>query len=147
MRYLEKGLSFAVIFFTTALGVGDKRPCAHPPVIVREYALSTPVITHASWYGPGFFGRPTSCGKIYDKSDLLAASRTYPFGTKLKVVNLRNHHSVVVTVEDRGPYFHPKRRLDLSYAAAKKLDMISAGVVPVSFSTLTPKYRKGVLIQ
>lgn len=147
MKYFAKGLSFATIILAAALGTGSETPCAHPTAIVREFAVSAPVVTHASWYGPGFFGRHTSSGKIYAESDLLVANRTIPFGTKLKVTNLRNHRSIVVAVEDRGPYFHPRRGLDLSYSAAKQLDMISAGVVPVSYSQLTPKYREGGLVQ
>jgi rare lipoprotein A len=93
--------------------------------------------THATWYAGTFIGRATARGKRYDKDAVFVATHEhYPFGTKLKVTNLHNHRSIVVPVEDREPYHpkHPGRTLDLSYAAAKRLDMLSTGVVLVSYS-------------
>lgn len=105
-------------------------------------AVSAPAehhITHASWYGPGFFGHVTKSGRLFTKEDLLVAHRTYPIGTKLVVTNLQNHLSIVVSVEDRGPYHHPGRDLDLLYAAAKQLGMINQGVVLVSYTIYSNK--------
>ncbi len=94
-------------------------------------------VTHATWYAGKFIGRLTAGGKRYDKNAVFVATHEhYPFGTRLKITNLRNHRSIVVPVEDREPYHpkHPGRVLDLSYEAAKRLDMLSTGVVLVSYS-------------
>ena len=78
----------------------------------------------------------TAGGKRYNKNGVFVATHElFPFGTRLKVTNLHNHRSIVVSVEDRKPY-HSKRMLDLSYEAAKRLDMLSAGVVLVSYSVV-----------
>ena len=84
----------------------------------------------ASWYGPGFEGRPTASGEIFDSSQLTAAHPTLPFGTHLMVTNRENNRQVVVRVNDRGP-FVPDRIIDVSRAAAERLDMISRGVAQV----------------
>jgi rare lipoprotein A len=89
----------------------------------------------ASWYGPEFHGKVTSNKEIYDMHDLTAAHPTLPFGTYVKVTNLDNGKSVVVRINDRGP-FVKGRIIDLSYAAAKKLGMSGVGVVPVVVEVL-----------
>lgn len=76
----------------------------------------------ASWYGPGFNGKKTASGKIFNTNHLVAAHRTLPFGTKVKVTNLSNKKSVLVTITDRGPYMH-KRIIDLSKAAKNAIGM------------------------
>lgn len=89
----------------------------------------------ASYYGPGFDGRKTASGEVFDKNKLTAAHRTLPFGTVLVVTNLRNGKKVIVTINDRGPH-KAGRIIDLSEAAAKEIDMIRDGVVPVEIRTL-----------
>ena len=89
----------------------------------------------ASWYGREFHGRPTASGERFDMHDLTAAHRTLPFGTRVKVTNLTNGQSVVVRINDRGP-LKPGRVIDLSYAAAKQLDMIEAGTARVRLEVL-----------
>jgi len=89
----------------------------------------------ASWYGPGFHGKRTASGEIYDKEGLTAAHRTLPFGTYLLVRSLDNGSSVVVRVNDRGP-FAKGRALDLSEAAARMLGMIASGTARVSFEAI-----------
>lgn len=89
----------------------------------------------ASWYGRKFHGRVTASGERYDMDRLTAAHRTLPFGTRVEVRNLRNGRSVVVRINDRGP-FVAGRVIDLSRAAARALDMIEAGVVPVRLRVL-----------
>lgn len=84
----------------------------------------------ASWYGPGFYGRPTASGTTYTGADLTAAHRALPLGTKVRVTNLENGRRVVVVVDDRGPYIGG-RVIDLSAAAAERLDMVRDGVVRV----------------
>ena len=81
----------------------------------------------ASYYANKFHGRRTSNGSIYDKNAYTCAHRTLPFGTMLKVTNLRNNKSTIVKVNDRGPFAH-KRIIDLSYAAARDIDIIRSGV-------------------
>jgi rare lipoprotein A len=89
----------------------------------------------ASWYGPEFHGKVTSNKEIYDMYDLTAAHPTLPFGTYVRVTNLDNGKSVVVRINDRGP-FAKGRIIDLSYAAATKLGMSGSGVVPVVIEVL-----------
>jgi len=84
----------------------------------------------ASWYGNMFHGRRTASGETYNMNELTAAHRTLPFGSKVKVTDLRSRRSVVVTITDRGPV--PEDRvIDLSLAAAKQLRMVGKGVDPV----------------
>jgi rare lipoprotein A len=84
----------------------------------------------ASWYGAEFEGRPTASGEIFRVSQATAAHPTLPFGTMLKVTNRNNNKSVIVRVNDRGP-FVSARIIDLSKAAAEQLDMIRTGTAPV----------------
>ena len=90
----------------------------------------------ASWYGSVLQGHRTASGRRFDMYEFTAAHRTLPFGSKVKVTNLRNHRSVVVTVTDRGVLF-PERVIDLSWAAAKELDMLKMGVDPVKLELIT----------
>ncbi len=80
----------------------------------------------ASWYGPGYHGNACASGEIYDMHKLTAAHRELPFGTYVRVTNLRNGKSVVVRINDRGP-FKRDRIIDLSYAAARKIGMVREG--------------------
>lgn len=89
----------------------------------------------ASWYGHDFHGKITSSKEIYNMYDLTAAHRTLPFGTYVVVTNLDNGKSVTVRINDRGPFIKG-RIIDLSYAAAKMLDMIGEGVIPVRIEVL-----------
>ena len=80
----------------------------------------------ASYYGPGFHGKKTASGEIFDQDDYTCAHKSLPFGTKLKVVRKDNGKSVVVRVNDRGPYVDG-RILDLSVAAGKKIGLDKVG--------------------
>lgn len=84
----------------------------------------------AVWYGPGFHGRRTASGERYDMYALTAAHPSLPFGTRVRVTNLKNGKSVVVRINDRGP-FGGRYIIDLSYAAAKTLGALSATRVRV----------------
>ena len=84
----------------------------------------------ASWYGPGFHGKKTSSGEIYDMHCLTAAHKTLPLNTLVKVTNLKTRKEVTVRVNDRGP-FVDDRVIDLSLAAAKEIDLVSDGTAPV----------------
>jgi len=89
----------------------------------------------ASWYGPEFDGRPTSSREIYDMNDMTAAHRTLPFGTYVMVTNLANGRSVVVRINDRGPFVRG-RVIDLSYAAARVLGIVGPGTARVRLVTM-----------
>jgi len=84
----------------------------------------------ASFYGPGLHGRKTASGERFDQNALTAAHRTARFGTCLRVVNMENGKSVEVRVNDRGPY-KDERIIDVSLAAARKLDMVAKGLARV----------------
>ncbi|HTS27835.1 MAG TPA: septal ring lytic transglycosylase RlpA family protein [Bryobacteraceae bacterium] len=84
----------------------------------------------ASWYGYPYHGRHAADGEIYDMEKLTAAHRTLPFGTRVRVVNLRNERIVEVRINDRGPFIEG-RIIDLSRAAARAVDMETAGISPV----------------
>ncbi|MFP4082430.1 MAG: septal ring lytic transglycosylase RlpA family protein [Candidatus Aminicenantes bacterium] len=89
----------------------------------------------ASWYGPGFHGERTSSKEIYDMYDMTAAHPNLPFGTYVMVTNLNNGKSAVVRINDRGPFIKG-RVIDLSYAAARMLEMTEEGVVPVKIEVI-----------
>ncbi len=84
-----------------------------------------------SWYGPEFHGKKTASGQKYDMYAMTAAHRTLPLLSYAKVTNLKNHRSVVVRINDRGS-FHGKRKMDLSYAAAKELGIQGLGSVEIT---------------
>lgn len=90
----------------------------------------------ATWYGKQQHGGPTASGERFNMHALTAAHRTLRFGAQVRVENLRNGLSVVVRVNDRGPYGRG-RIIDLSHAAAQRLDMLQAGVVPVRLQLLS----------
>jgi len=90
----------------------------------------------ASWYGGVFNGRSTASGEIFNMNELTACHPTLPFGTKVRVVNSRNHRAVVVRITDRG-LLYGRRVIDLSYAAAEKIGMAETGVVPVTIQVLS----------
>ena len=94
----------------------------------------------ASWYGPGFHASTTSNGERYDMYAMTAAHKTLPLPAYVQVTNLRNGKSVVVRVNDRGP-FKEGRIIDLSYTAAAKLDMLKAGTTFVEVRALTPEQK------
>ncbi len=89
----------------------------------------------ASWYGPGFAGRRTANGEVFDPSQLTAAHKTLPFGTQVRVTNLNNGRSTLVRINDRGP-FKPGRIIDLSRAAAEQIGMIGSGTAPVQLELM-----------
>lgn len=90
----------------------------------------------ASWYGNKFHGRRTASGELYSMFGLTAAHKTLPIPSYVRVRNVRNGKEVIVRVNDRGP-FHPGRVIDLSYAAAVKLDIANHGIGQVEISRLT----------
>jgi rare lipoprotein A len=107
-----------------------------PVNMPRKTVLTRIKSGFASWYGEMWQGQRTASGRIFDMNELTAAHRTLPFGSKVKVTDLRNKRSVVVTITDRGT-FTPNREIDLSLGAAKQLRMVAAGVDPVRLELLT----------
>lgn len=91
---------------------------------------------NASWYGEPFHGRRASNGEIYDMYKFTAAHRTLPFETMVRVTNLTNGKSTVVRITDRGPFIE-NRIIDLSLAAAREVDSVGPGVVPVRVEVLS----------
>jgi rare lipoprotein A len=100
---------------------------------------------YASWYGKDFHGRPTASGEIFDMYGFTCAHKEYPLGTKVRVTNLSNSKDVECIINDRGPFI-PGRDLDLSYGAARKIDLIGPGVTRVSLKVLgrEQRYQKEV---
>ncbi len=89
----------------------------------------------ASWYGPKFHGKNTANGETYNQSALTAAHKTLPFGTLLQITNLKNRKSVIVRINDRGPYIEG-RDLDLSKGTARALGILKKGVVRLKVEEL-----------
>jgi len=120
-------LSGIALFSLTACSLPPSKVKAPPPSPPAAGPSQTGI---ASWYGPGFHGRPTASGAIYDQHELTAAHQTLPLGTRVVVTNLDNGRSTEVTINDRGP-FAKGRIIDLSYAAGRNLGMIGPGTIPV----------------
>ena len=97
----------------------------------------------ASWYGKQFHRRLTASGERYNMYSMTAAHRTYALNTRLKVTNLRNHKSVIVRVNDRGPFYRT-RDIDLSYGAARRIGLTHKGVDRVKIKVISSPKRKGV---
>ncbi|MCL1468849.1 septal ring lytic transglycosylase RlpA family protein [Argonema galeatum] len=104
-------------------------------ITLRAIPVVSSVRGLASWYGPGFHGNRSANGEIFNQNALTAAHRTLPFGTQVRVTNLNNGLSVVVRINDRGPY-SGRRIIDLSAAAARSLGMMQTGVATVSLEVL-----------
>lgn len=98
----------------------------------KNNATDAKKTSFASYYHDKFNGRKTASGEIFSNSKLTAAHRTLPFGTEIKVTNLRNGKSVIVEINDRGP-FHSSRALDLSKAAFNSIGNHVRGVMPVEY--------------
>lgn len=91
----------------------------------------------ASWYGREQHGGATASGQRFNMYELTAAHRTLRMGTRVRVINLRNGRNVIVRINDRGPYSRG-RVIDVSYAAARQLGMLDAGIIPVRLEVLSP---------
>lgn len=103
------------------------------PTLVNYEEMGT---MKASWYGPGFHGRKTANGEIYDQMAFTAAHKSLKFGTLLKVTNPKNGKSVIIRINDRGPYI-AGRDLDLSKAAALEIGMVKKGVARLKVEEVT----------
>ena len=105
------------------------------PALPQAYAHESVLTGVASWYGPGFHGRTTANGEQYNMNDMTAAHKSLAFGTRVKVTNQTNGKSVVVRINDRGPYVG-SRIIDLSKSAAQAIDMIGPGTAAVTVEIL-----------
>jgi rare lipoprotein A len=130
-----------VVVLAVAAGCARSVPA---PSTIREVPSTGPragVVAvmegKASWYGREQHGHLTANGEHFDMYALTAAHRTLHMQTRVRVINLRNGRATVVRINDRGPYSRG-RIIDVSYAAAKQLDMLNAGVVPVRLEVLSP---------
>lgn len=103
-------------------------PITAPPA--QPVHLGPAEVGKASWYGEGFEGKITANGEHFDPNSLTCAHRTLPLGSLVRVTNLRNHRTVVVRVNDRGPMLED-RMLDLSYAAARRIGLLGLGKVSI----------------
>ncbi|HEV2135015.1 MAG TPA: septal ring lytic transglycosylase RlpA family protein [Terracidiphilus sp.] len=113
-----------------------------PPVIRLQFANPIEQMRGiASFYSDAFDGHTTANGETYDMHALTACTNALPFESVVRVVNLRNHRSVVVRINDRGLLF-PGRVIDLSYAAAEKLGMMRSGLAPVRLDVLSLGKRR-----
>lgn len=106
-------------------------------MVIAAPAVVATQTGRASWYGPGFHGRRTANGETFDENAMSAAHRTWPMGSLVQVTNLENGRSVMVRVNDRGP-FARGRVIDVSRAAARALDFEQDGEVRVSLENLGP---------
>ncbi len=123
------GLIPAVLHLTVYVLLFTAVSCAPTKYDVQQ-GKTAKFFLVASWYGPDFQGKPTSSGEIFDMNALTCAHKEYPFGTKLKVTNTSNNKSVECIVNDRGPFIKG-RDIDLSYAAAKQIDLVGPGIASV----------------
>lgn len=105
------------------------------PTVSRPRSVLSSLTGTASWYGPGFHGRRSASGEVFNQNALTAAHRTLPFGTRVRVTNLNTGQQVVVRINDRGPYSHG-RLIDLSTAAANRIGLRAAGVGRVAIEVL-----------
>jgi rare lipoprotein A len=120
-------LLLAALCLLALTGCASRRPA---PTTAARQVNSGASVGIASYYADKFQGRPTASGERFDNGRLTAAHRTLPFGTRVRVTNLDNGRSVTIRVNDRGP-FVKGRIIDLSVAAARRLDMLRTGVARV----------------
>ena len=142
------GEEFVIEEIREIKSIAPVRPLPMPPPRPVTHQLRRPskliqvVQGAASWYGPGFYGRTTANGERFRQGTMTAAHRTLPFGTRVRVTNLNNGRSVVVRINDRGPFkYH--RVIDLAHGAAQELRMMQAGEIPVRLEVLnkSPKTK------
>ncbi|HEY8359447.1 MAG TPA: septal ring lytic transglycosylase RlpA family protein [Ramlibacter sp.] len=150
LRLLVAGAAVAALQWAPAALASElAEPLAHVVAQAIEEALARPaaepeeeVHGEASWYGPRFHGRPTASGERFDREALTAAHRSLPFGTVVRVENLRTGDSVDVRINDRGPHGKRSRIIDLSEAAGRLLGIgRRTGVAPVRITIVKSERR------
>jgi len=130
---LKASLSLAVAVFVIGAGVSHVEASSrnNATAASQERTVKKEVRGKASWYGPGFHGRRTANGEIFNANAMTAAHRTLPFGSKVRVTSQASGRSVVVRINDRGP-FVGNRIIDLSKASAQALGISGLGLVSLS---------------
>ena len=129
----------ALSFFALSTAIG----CSIPPPKVRVLEPPAGRLSQtgiASWYGPGFHGRATASGEVYNQNEFTAAHQTLPLGTRVRVTNLENGSTTEATINDRGP-FAKGRIIDLSYSAAQSINMVGPGTALVRVDVLETPVR------
>lgn len=126
----------AIVAASLALSSGcARKTSARVPPPVKPARIGETQTGIASWYGPPYSGRRSADGEIFDMEKLTAAHRTLPFDTWIQVTNLSNKKRVDVRITDRGPFVNG-RIIDLSLAAAREIDMVTAGIVRVRIKVI-----------
>lgn len=143
-RYLLNRSSHLIAFFILLPLISS---CATTRVISETPLEDSIQYGVASWYGEDFHGKPTASGVIYDMYGLSAAHRTLPLGTIARVKNLKNNREVEVVINDRGPFIDG-RILDLSFGAARELDMVEDGLADIRLEVIgrDPSYIRTVKV-
>lgn len=129
-------LGWPLLILVSALGL-------HGPLVTPSAISAKPIRTWtglASWYGPHFEGHTTASGEIYNRFMPTAAHPWLPFGSLIRVVNLRTGHSQLVRINDRGPYLDD-RELDVSFVAASRLGLLGRGLARVRIELLEEPTR------
>lgn len=130
MKILNITAAAAVIVAAMTFGAPEGL-AQHPVTVVKE------VVGHASWYGANFHGKLTASGEPFDMTELTAAHPTLPFDTRVRVTNEANGRSVIVRINDRGP-FSGRRIIDLSRKAAEQIGIRAKGVGRVRLEVFEP---------
>ncbi len=138
-RTMTAALAAACLGVASLADAADRKPADAKPDPLQARTGATQE-GRVSWYGPGFAGRKTASGERFDPRALTMAHRTLPLGTRVRVENPENDRSVVVRVNDRGPYAGG-RVADLSRAAAERIGMVEEGVIEARLRVVAPPPR------
>jgi rare lipoprotein A len=114
----------------------EARPPSFPGPLPKAFQVPRGEVGIASWYGIERQGKPTASGELFDKDSLTGAHRKLPLGTMVRVTNLKNLESTLLKINDRGPGIS-SRVIDVSWAAAKKLGFLDAGLARVEINAIT----------
>ena len=133
--HAKLALVLALLVLASCAQVGPQHGGAKESSLSCTQARQYQEIGTASWYGREHHGRRTASGQPFDMYGLTAAHRTLPFGSRIRVTNVGNGRSVVLTINDRGPFIRG-RFLDVSYRAARDLGFVRAGVTRVKVQTV-----------
>jgi peptidoglycan lytic transglycosylase len=128
----HRNLLLIALVLASACSVPPARVHVPLPPAANSHVSQTGI---ASWYGPGFHGKATASGEVYNQDDMTAAHQTLPLGSKVMVTNMENGRTAEVLVNDRGP-FAKGRIIDLSYAAAQSINMVGPGTALVRLDVI-----------
>jgi rare lipoprotein A len=142
MRKLVMGCAVAGLIALSP--TSEARPPVVPGALPMVRQAPKGEVGMASWYGIERQGKPTASGELFDKDRLTAAHRKLPLGTTVRVTNLKNLESTLLRINDRGPGI-PGRLIDVSWAAAKNLGFLEAGLARVEIAVVS--YPKGYIRQ